>query len=1148
MKHFYTILIAILFTSIGFGQTTIAVQDFDGSTPTWNYTSNPAPYSTGSDDWDIVTTNNDPAGTTGSFWGIQDIDNPNGGGAFEHTLTFDAINVSSYNSVEISFDFYTIGFDGSDEIRYEVFYGPVGSEVGQGIVSLNKDTQAWTTITVTIPDTADSAYLVLGAQQNGGSDYAGFDNINIEGIEIVSSNDTDSEIYDSGSQPVGTTLSSLADTSAEAIDVFEFTIEDIGTSDGLSTLVTNVRLFPHTTNTADWTETIQGITLNNGSLIPIENLNITDGFIDATIISGNLDVADGTSSTVTVGVYLNSTGLTDGSTIAFMVDADNHGFTTDLAGSGFATSLTLGDFNSNDFVVDVEATQLSYIEQPSNTIINTVMSPSVEVAYTDVNGNVDIDYSGSGFDIALTTSGSFDASATTTVEAVDGLATFSNLVFDNSASGIVLTAVDNSTLISGSYDSMTFDINLAPIAPLAGDLIITEVSDASNFNNEFIEIYNTTTNIIDMSTSKLVMQSDGTVWDFDDDIANASIPANGFLIVTRGGTQTNFETEFGSLNTETVFVQGTSAMFFGTGTARSWQIYEGGTVSTADGTLIDDTVNAVGGSDRDFFDFVTDTYISTSENLANPGVIDNLVYASGTWKYNAQADENSNESNAFILDDFVASADINTNTFTINPGASLTVNSGVTLDATNGTTLESTSTSYSSLILDGTLTGTVTYNRYVNTNDAVNGNDLISAPLSGQAFDVFIGNNTNILTNSTGPEVLFGGFDNDNASAPYELWNDTDTTPLTAGVGYRSGIDPVAGSNLVSFEGTVNTGLVQVPIAQGTASILNLVGNPFPSYLDAQAFLTQNAAVLDPSAVVIYGYNDSTDGTSADDYTIISAIENNTLNIAPGQGFFVASNVVGGNLQFTTSTPDMRIISTDDDFIAGRSAISNVNINLSNTTDNFITKVYFTASSGLGLDPGYDASLLGGIAPAFSLFSHLVEENMDVPFATQAIGKTDYNDTTIALGVNANMGEQLTFSIAENTMPASIEVYLDDTLTSTSTLLNAADYVLTPSEDLNGTGRFYLRFSNSALSTTDAIFDGISIYGNQTNRTISIAGQLTEGTSANVYDIQGRLVTARPLVSDSTLQTIDASNLHTGVYIVKLVNGNAVKTQKIILK
>ncbi|WP_461599588.1 T9SS type A sorting domain-containing protein, partial [Winogradskyella sp.] len=208
----------------------------------------------------------------------------------------------------------------------------------------------------------------------------------------------------------------------------------------------------------------------------------------------------------------------------------------------------------------------------------------------------------------------------------------------------------------------------------------------------------------------------------------------------------------------------------------------------------------------------------------------------------------------------------------------------------------------------------------------------------------------------------------------------------------------------------------------------------------------------------------------------------------------------------------------------------------------------FTPSTGLGLDPGYDASLIGGVAPAFALFSNLVQDNVGVPFATQALGETDFNDTTIALGVNANMGEQLTFSIAENTLPASIDVYLDDTLTSTSTLLNTSDYVLTPAEALNGTGRFYLRFTNGALSLSDNVLDGISIYTNQTARSITIAGPLVEDTVAYVYDLQGRLVNTTALTVNTSLHVIDASSLTTGIYIVNLVSGSHTMTKKIILK
>ncbi|SDH01737.1 T9SS type A sorting domain-containing protein [Winogradskyella thalassocola] len=487
----------------------------------------------------------------------------------------------------------------------------------------------------------------------------------------------------------------------------------------------------------------------------------------------------------------------------------------------------------------------------------------------------------------------------------------------------------------------------------------------------------------------------------------------------------------------------------------------------------------------------------------------------------------------------------------VEAGGYVRVNSGMTLTVSNELTLESNSMLYSSLISDGTISGIVKYNRHVNNNDSVNGNDLISAPLSGQAFNTFIANNPNITSNPTGPEVLFGRFDNDSNTSPYELWNDTDTTPLAAGKGYRSGIAEGALSNLVTFEGAVSTGLVQTYIDQGTESTLNLIGNPFPSYLDAQEFLSHNASLLDPSAVVIYGYNDSTDGSSAGDYTIISALLNTDINIAPGQGFFVASNSLGGNIEFTTTSTDMRLASGGDDFITGRStstAITNLKLNLNKTTDNFITDIFFTEYSSLDLDPGYDASLLGGVAPSFALYSHLVQENTGVPFAVQALGKTDYTDITIPLGVNANQGEQLTFSIIETNLPSSVDVYLEDNVDNTSTLLNTSNYVLTPSADLYGTGRFYLRVSNSTLSTLDSNLDELNIYTNKADNTIVIAGQLLEPTTASIYDVQGRLISTTLLQTNLRSQAIDASKLNNGIYVVKLHNAAQNKTQKVILR
>ena len=69
-----------------------------------------------------------PTTTDGAnFWGIRDLDNPNGGGNFYHTLTFNPIDVSTYSNVVISFDYEAYGFEiGSDYMRYEVFEDGVG--------------------------------------------------------------------------------------------------------------------------------------------------------------------------------------------------------------------------------------------------------------------------------------------------------------------------------------------------------------------------------------------------------------------------------------------------------------------------------------------------------------------------------------------------------------------------------------------------------------------------------------------------------------------------------------------------------------------------------------------------------------------------------------------------------------------------------------------------------------------------------------------------------------------------------------------------------------------------------------------------------------------------------------------------------------
>ena len=171
-----------------------------------------------------------------------------------------------------------------------------------------------------------------------------------------------------------------------------------------------------------------------------------------------------------------------------------------------------------------------------------------------------------------------------------------------------------------------------------------------------------------------------------------------------------------------------------------------------------------------------------------------------------------------------------------------------------------------------------------------------------------------------------------------------------------------------------------------------------------------------------------------------------------------------------------------------------------------------------------------------------------MPFAIQAVGETDYIDLTIPLGVNANMGEQITFSIQSSTVPESVNVYLDDNLANKSTLMNTSDYIFTPITKLEGTGRFQLRFSQKTLSHSHQEVSGLDIYTSQATKEIVVNGQLAKNSSAKVFDVQGRLVKTMVLDHYNQQNRLDVSHLRAGIYVIQISNMNQVRSEKLILK
>lgn len=563
-------------------------------------------------------------------------------------------------------------------------------------------------------------------------------------------------------------------------------------------------------------------------------------------------------------------------------------------------------------------------------------------------------------------------------------------------------------------------------------------------------------------------------------------------------------------------------------------------------------------------------YTTTSNALGTveKGVqipISKLIFTSGNW-FPMAPSAGTGANSAFVLDGvYNVTTDVAVKNLEISSGAAVVVPSNTTLSINGDLEMHSMSNAFSSLVVRGNapVTGTSRYHRYVNA--LLNRNDLISPPVNGQSWSSFLTNNNNSNANAlhtnglTGSSLLylFGPFKKEDTDSYITYSNTTDAT-LLSGVGYRAATNTLAvngDGETLTFEGSVLSSPVNVSIVNdqtGDFEEWNLVGNPFPAYLDVQAFLNHevspgitNLSLLSETIAAIYGYDgDDSDGSL---WTITNLISG-PPRIAPGQGFFLSSKLAASQLQFTDA---MQIEGeADDDFIAGRFSSSNTtgfNLKLQGADQQHSTRIYFNENATLGLDPGYDAAHYGNQAPAFSLYSHLVEGNTGFPMAIQTLNSPELSELSIPLGINASQGNALTISLEDATFSPTVNVFLEDNQNNSFTLLNTTAYVFTPQSNLNGTGRFFLHFQNNVLDTPASILQGLSIYTLRAQQQIVIQGQLSKDTVFKLYDINGRLINHSALNENQQAQYIDTSYLSAGVYVVHVLSAQSQRIQKVIL-
>ena len=490
---------------------------------------------------------------------------------------------------------------------------------------------------------------------------------------------------------------------------------------------------------------------------------------------------------------------------------------------------------------------------------------------------------------------------------------------------------------------------------------------------------------------------------------------------------------------------------------------------------------------------------------------------------------------------------------TVESSGSLTINAGKDLTLTgnfknSGTvTLNSDSNEFSSLIIQGTSSGNIIYNRYVNSLSNGSGWDLIGSPVNGLQISSFASTNDSPLATGNGSgagasgEYAIGVFNSSSNSWSNYTTANVSTTQFTPGKGYQMATD--SGATL-AFTGTVDTDATETIAIQNYAaasgSRWNLISNPYPSFLiigpstTTDTFLEVNDDVIDATYAGVYGY----DGNSGDgsNYTIYN--NTSTGKIAPGQGFFVAArSSSSANITFKEA---MQTTSTGDDFFEGDAfQFNEVELRLSNE-ENYVgkTNIFFIEGLSNGLDIGWDA---GSFSQNASIMSRMIEEDEGHGMAINAMGLDAMESTVIPLVINQPAGQEFKVSLFTATIPDT-NVYLEDNVLGTFTNLYEQDYIHTSDVDLSEVGRFFIHMTEDTMSNNEYSTNLLNVFKRLDADYITVEGLASQSneTKVSLYDILGKNIINQTLDNNTNTQTISTSGLQPGIYIVQLKSDKTV--------
>ncbi len=526
-----------------------------------------------------------------------------------------------------------------------------------------------------------------------------------------------------------------------------------------------------------------------------------------------------------------------------------------------------------------------------------------------------------------------------------------------------------------------------------------------------------------------------------------------------------------------------------------------------------------------------------------------------------------------------------------------------------------------SVVVNSGKTLTITPNEYIKIQNDLTVNGVLTIENSGSLVQVNdSGSNTGNITyksNTTAGEFDYtywsspvvgqtllavspftesNKFFSFNAVTNDWLQEDTSNT-MTIGKGYIiRGIAPPPspaippGFYTAPFFGKPNNGIINVPINWNGDLIgtSNLIGNPYPSAMDADNFLDTNAGVIEGT---LYFWTHNTDlqlradiiangatpGTGAQAYTSDDYASYNLLGgvgtsmapsgstggvntnvpngkIAAGQAFFTTSLLANGNVIFNnsmrlSSAPIPAVLDNSQFFKTRNPKTKSTTfekhriwLNLTNTQGAFKqTLVGYITDATNQYDNRFDGETFDGneFVDFYSINQekNLVIQGRALPF--------DENDQ-VPLGFRTTINGDFTIKIDQTDgVLTNQAVFIEDKLTNTIFDLRSGPFTFnTAAGTFND--RFVLRYTDKTLGTIDLETGDNQVLVSNKNKQIKVNSKVEPIDKVVVYDLLGRLLFKKDKVNSNELSILHLiSNAQTLLVKVTLQNGQTI-TKKII--